>query len=176
MKKLNLITLLVLLLASCSSDENLAPTPEPLTFDENLLLKTWTYDTILFEGVLYAYDHNPDCQKDRFVFRNNEGQEYQYDEVYFTNTYCTGNQSILIWKPVADHIDFYWDKIKIDEYKVIYLTQNHFTFAIDRDMDNDGKKEHLVVTAIPYDIFNSTKITAKKFQNLKTFPIKLHLK
>ncbi|AWK06605.1 hypothetical protein HYN56_21175 [Flavobacterium crocinum] len=167
---------MVILLASCSSDENPTPTPEPLTFDENLLLKTWTYDTILFEGTLYAYNHNPDCQKDRFVFRNNEGQVYQYDEVYFTNTYCTGNQTILTWKPVADHIDFYWDTVKIDEYKIISLTKDHFTFAIDRDMDNDGKKEHLVVTAIPDAAFNSSKITSNKKSNLKTFAIKLPLK
>lgn len=175
MKKLSFLILLVLSSVSCSTDENI-PTAEPLTFDEKLLLKTWTYDTILFDGSLYLYDHNPDCYRDYFTFRNNEGQVYQYDSVYFTNTYCTANQSILIWKPETDHVSIYWETTKVDEYKVISLTEDYFTFAIDRDIDSDGKKEHLVVTAIPYKIFNSSKIKTKKIQNLKTFPRKFQLK
>jgi len=174
MKKLRFLTFLILLSASCSKDENTIV--EPLTFDEKLLLKAWTYNTILLDGTNYLYDHNPDCYRDYFTFRNNEGQVYQYEEIYFTNTYCTANQSFLIWKPIGDHIDIYWNTVKIDEYKVISLTENSFTFTIDRDIDDDGKKEHLIVTAIPYTIFNSSKIKAEMIQNLKMFPVKLSSK
>ncbi|PIF29992.1 hypothetical protein CLU81_0378 [Flavobacterium sp. 9] len=173
MKKLRFLTFIVLLFASCNSNEN-PPIAEPLTFEPSLLLKTWTYDTVLLQGNLYLYDHNPDCFKDYFTYRNNEGQMYQYDEIYFTNTYCSGNQSILTWEPAGDHINFYFGTVIVDEYKVISLTEKLFTFAIDRDIDNDGKKEHLIITAIPYDIFNSSKIKDKKNQKLKTFPVKLN--
>lgn len=165
-----------MLFASCSKDENTTQIPEPLTFDEKLLLKAWTYDTILFEGTHYLYDHNPNCYRDYFTFRNNEGQIYQYDEIYFTNTYCTGNSTNLRWEPVGDHINYYFGTVKVDEYKVISLTEKVFIFAIDRDTDNDGKKEHLIITAIPYDIFNPVEIHGKKVKSLKIFPAKLFLK
>lgn len=174
MKKIIFLTFLVSLFASCDKDKDTTPISEPLTFEENLLLKGWSYDTILWNETLYLYNHNPDCNRDYFGFRNNEGQVYQFEETYFTNNYCTNNTTVLRWEPVSNHINFYFGTPKVDEFEVISLTDNIFTFAIDRDIDDDGKKEHLIITAIPYDPYNSFSIKAKKFRNLKMFPVKLH--
>lgn len=171
-KKLLLFSFLVLVLASCNSDEN--PAPEPLTFEPELLLKGWSYDTILWEGTRYIYDHNPDCNRDFFGFRNNEGQVYQFEEIYYTNTYCTVNQAFLTWEPEGDHINFYMADTKIEEYEIISLTDKLLTYAIDRDINEDGKKEHLIISAIPYDPYQSFGPKSKKIQNLKPFPVKLH--
>ena len=172
MKKIRFLTFLVLLFASCNKDENTRPISEPLTFEPKLLLNGWSYDTILWEETLYLYDHNPDCYRDHFGFRNNEGQVYQFEEIYYTNTYCTTNQAFLTWKPEGNHINFYIETVKIDQYEVISLTDKLFTFAIDRDIDNDGKKEHLIINAIPYNPYGS--FGTKNKQKLKTFPVKLH--
>jgi hypothetical protein len=178
MKKIGFLAFLVLLFASCNKEEN--PIPETLTYDPNLLLKGWSYDTILWNGTLYLYDHNPDCNRDFFGFRNNKGQEYQFEDTYFTNTYCSGNTTILRWEPIGNRVNFYFGIPKVDEFEVISLTDDLFTFAIDRDIDNDGKKEHLIISAIPYDPYNSFrikvyKIKAKTPQKLNLFPVKLHL-
>jgi len=179
MKKIVFLVLVALLLVSCNNDENTTPLPEPLTFEPNMLIKGWSYDTILWNGTLYIYDHNPDCYRDFFGFRNNKGQEYQFEDTYFTNTYCSGNSTILRWEPVGDHVNFYFGTPKVDVYKVISLTDTLFTFAVDRDINDDNKNEHLIITAIPYDPYNSfgiktNKMKAKKTQKLKKFPIKLH--
>jgi hypothetical protein len=180
MKKIGLLALLALLFVSCNKDENTTPIPEPLTFDPNMLVKAWSYDTVLWDGTVYLYDHNPDCYRDFFGFRNNKGQEYQFEETYFTNTYCSGNTTVLRWEPVGNHVNFYFGTPKVDEFEVISLTDNLFTFAIDRDVDNDGKKEHLVITAIPYDPYNSfgikvNKTRPKTHQKQNLFPFKLNL-
>jgi len=179
MKKIGFLALVALLLASCNNDESTTPIPEPLTFEPNMLVKGWSYDTVLMNGTLYLYDHNPDCNRDFFGFRNNKGQEYQFEDTYFTNTYCSGNSTILRWEPVGDHVNFYFGTPKVDVYEVISLTDTLFTFAVDRDIDDDNKKEHLIITAIPYDPYNSfgiktNKMKAKKTQKLKKFPVKLH--
>lgn len=175
MKKITFLTFLVLLFASCNKDENTTPISEPLTFEPNLLLKGWSYDTILWNETRYLYDHNPDCNRDYFGFRNNEGQVYQFEETYFTNSYCSTNTTVLRWEPIGNHINFYFGTTKVDEFQIISLTDNLFTFAIDRDIDKNGKKEHLIITAIPYDPYNSYGVKAKKNQNLKIFPAKLHI-
>jgi hypothetical protein len=171
-KKLLFVSFLILLLASCNSDEN--PAPEPLTFEPELLLRGWTYDTILWNGTLYAYDHNPDCYRDFFGFRNNEGQVYQFEETSYINSNCAISQIDLIWEPVGNHINFYFGKDnKVDTYEIISLTSELLTYALDRDIDEDGKKDHLVVTAIPYDPYSSYGSKTKKIKQLKIFPAKL---
>jgi hypothetical protein len=172
MKKIIFLTFLISLFASCNKDTT--PITVPLTFEENLLLKGWSYDTILWNETLYLYDHNPDCNRDYFGFRNNEGQVYQFEDTYYTNNYCTNNTTVLRWEPIGSHINFYFGTPKVDEFEVISLTENIFTFTIDRDINNDGKKEHLIITAIPYDPYNSFGNKAKKIRNLKMFPVKLH--
>lgn len=179
MKKISCLTFLLLLYISCNKDGNEIPTPEPLTFEPNMLIKGWSYETVLWDGTLYLYDHNPDCKRDFFGFRNNKGQEYQFEDTYFTNTYCSGNTTVLRWEPIGNHINFYFGTPKVDEFEVISLTENLFTFAIDRDINNDKKKEHLIITAIPYDPYNSfgvivNKTKSKKEQKLNLFPVKLH--
>ncbi|SCZ00231.1 hypothetical protein SAMN02927916_0008 [Flavobacterium anhuiense] len=173
MIKFRFLTLLIVFFVSCSKDEN--PTPEPLTFDEKLLIKAWTYDTLEIQGTKYLYDHNPDCHKDYFVYKNNKEQVYQYDESFFKSSICSGTHVSLTWEPKGNHISFYFGTAKVDEYKVISLTQNLFIFTMERDVDNDGKKESVTITAIPYDTFNPIEINGKRIQNLKTFPSKLQL-
>jgi hypothetical protein len=180
MKKIGLLALVALVMASCNKEENTPPIPEPLTFEPNLLVKGWSYETVLWNGTLYLYSHNPDCYRDFFGFRNNKGQEYQFEDTYFTNTYCSGNTTILRWEPVGNHVNFYFGTPKVDVYEVISLTDTLFTFAVDRDIDNDGKKDHLIITAIPYDPYNSfgskaNKMKAKRTQKLNLFPANLHL-
>lgn len=180
MKKTILLFFQIMLFASYNKEENTTPIPEPLTFDPNMLMKGWSYETILWNGTLYLYDHNPDCYRDFFGFRNNKGNEYQFEEMYFINTYCTNNTINLRWEPIGNHINFYFGTPKVDEFEVISLTNNLFTYAIDRDIDNDGKKEHLIITAIPYDPFGSfgnkgAIIKTKTPQKRNLFPVKLHL-
>ncbi len=173
MKNVIILTILSLLFASCSNDENIVD--EPLTFDPNLLLKGWSYDTVLLDGTLFQYGHNQDCNRDYFGFLNRVGQLYQFEETYYTNDYCTSNSTILRWEPVGSRINFYFGTSKVDEFEVISISENHFTFAIDRDLNNDGTKERLIVNAIPYDPYNSFGDEYKSSRNLKVFPVKLHL-
>ncbi|GIZ08929.1 hypothetical protein FUMI01_16560 [Flavobacterium sp. UMI-01] len=161
----------MLLFISCNKDE--IPTAEQQTFDPNLLLRGWSYDTIVWNEQVYEYDHNPDCYKDFFGFRNNETQPYQFEQTYFTSTYCSGRHLNLRWEPIGNHIDFYFGTAKVDKFEVISLTETHFIYAIDRDIDDDGKKEHLTVTAIPYDPYNSFEIKTQKTKKLQLFPKKL---
>lgn len=176
MKKIGLFTFFILIFLSCTKDEKPIPEPEPLTYEPNLLLRGWSYETVLWNGTLYLYDHNPDCYSDFFGFRNNEGQQYQFEETYFTNTYCSGNTTVLRWEPIGNHINFYFGTPKVDEYEVLTLTDKLFTFGFDRDIDKDGKKEHLIVNAIPYDPYHSYGVTKiKNNTKLKLFPVKLHL-
>lgn len=175
--KIGLMALMALLVTSCDKDEA-TPVPEPLTFDPNMLVKGWSYDTVLWDEKLYLYDHNPDCNRDFFGFRNNKGQEYQFEDTYFTNTYCSGNTTVLRWEPVGNHVNFYFGTPLVDKFEVISLTENLFSFAVDRDIDNDGKNERLVITAIPYDPYHSfgvqtNRIKAKKLEKMNLFPVKL---
>lgn len=171
------MALMALLLTSCDKDEA-TPVPEPLTFDPNMLVKGWSYDTVLWNEKLYLYDHNPDCNRDFFGFRNNKGQEYQFEDTYYTNTYCSVNTIVLRWEPVGNHVNFYFGIPLVDKFEVISLTENLFSFAVDRDIDNDGKNERLVITAIPYDPYHSfgiqtNKIKAHKLQKMNLFPARL---
>jgi len=175
MKKISFLLVLGLLFNYCTKEEDPIPVVEPLTYDATKLLKGWSYDTILWDGTVYLYDHNPNCYRDYFGFRNNVGQLYQFEETYFTNTYCTTNSTVMQWEPVGNHINFYFGPTKVDEYEVISLTNDLFTFAIERDINSDTIKEHLIITAIPYDPFHSYSNKTKPTKNTKLFPYKLHL-
>ncbi len=154
-KKLFLVSLFVMI-ASCNNDDS--STKKALTFEPNLLLRGWSYETILVDETLYLYEHNFDCYRDYFGFRNNVGQLYQYEETFFTNDYCTNNTTGLRWEPVGNYINFYFGEPKVDTYEVISLNNEQFIYAIDRDLNNDGIKERLIVTAIPYDPYDSFEI------------------
>ena len=169
-KYLSLLSCFLILISCTPSDKSSLTFTDslvPPTYDVDKLLNGWSYDTVTYNGTTYLYDHNENCNRDFFGFRNNEGQRYQYEEFYFTNTYCTTNQTVLRWEPNGNHLNLYFGVPLVASYEVLSLTDTAFIFARDIDVTNDGVNEHVIITTIPYDPYNSFGPVAGKLKLLQ---------
>ena len=150
MKKIIAIVFALLIL-SCSSDteENNDPIQNP-TFSVALLLKRWSFDKVIYNGVTFNYAHQPNCMKDEFTFANQEGQIRQYNELVFVNDICSTNGLNLEWKIKNDIISFYFGTQFVIDFKVISLTETKLIYSYYVDVNNDGVKDFITMEAIPY--------------------------
>ncbi len=125
------MALMALLVTSCDKDEA-TPVPKPLTFDRNMFgQKGWSViDTVLWGRKNFIFMTIIQIATGIFlVYRNNKGQEYQFEDTYFTNTYCSGNTTVLRWEPVCNHVNFYFRTPFVDKFEVISLTENLFLLS-----------------------------------------------
>ena len=153
MKKLFFLPILFLLFSCSPDDKEEKPISNP-TFDVDLLLKGWRYDTIKIDGILYNYQHNSFCYQDHFGFLNRPGQERMFVETTFTNDYCTNNSINMEWKIKKDKIYLYFGKPLVLTYKVVLLSENQFVFSFETDIDQDGTIDNVEISSTPYDPYD----------------------
>ena len=114
-----IICLFVLILFSCSNDDDKIENPiDNPSFSVDLLINRWKYDQVNINGQQYLYGHQPNCQKDEFTFANNQGQIRQYSELTFVNDICSTNSTIMEWKIKNDIISLYFGIEKVIDFKV----------------------------------------------------------
>ncbi|MFN7045238.1 MAG: lipocalin family protein [Flavobacterium sp.] len=147
-----IICLFVLILFSCSNDDDKIENPiDNPSFSVDLLINRWKYDQVNINGQQYLYGHQPNCQKDEFTFANNEGQIRQYSDLIFINDICSSSSTVMEWKIKEDKISLYFGTQKIIDYKVISLTSNSFVYSYVYDVDNDNIDDNIIIFAVPYE-------------------------
>ena len=147
-----IICLFVLILFSCSNDDDKIENPiDNPSFSLDLLINRWKYDQVNINGQQYLYGHQPNCQKDEFTFANNEGQIRQYSDLIFINDICSSSSTVMEWKIKEDKISLYFGTQKIIDYKVISLTSNSFVYSYVYDVDNDNIDDNIIIFAVPYE-------------------------
>ena len=154
MKKVVLCVFAILVL-SCSSDDDTAIVEDQNvvhpSFDVDKLIGAWVYKSIKVNGETFPYEHNPNCQKDVFGFYNQEGKYFDYEELTHVDENCATSGISLKWKVKKDIISLYFGEQLALSYQVLSVTNTRFVVLVSEDIDNDGKEDHIEITALRED-------------------------
>src|SRR5690606_34834531 len=132
---------------SCSSDDVDEDIIEPL-FSDDEVIGSWAYDTYTINGDTYAYPHREGCFKDVFIFRNNEGQEHQYEEKIHAYSNCGVSSTNLEWKIEGENLNLYYGEQLVITYEILSITKYTFTVLFITDFDEDGTEDEVEIKAI----------------------------
>ncbi|HEA28616.1 MAG TPA: hypothetical protein ENH91_01240 [Leeuwenhoekiella sp.] len=152
MKKLFFL-LMFILLTSCSKDDDEQDILPVEPFLDNQVLGGWAYDTFTINGQTLGYPHIEACDKDFFIFRNNEGQDHQYEERISSNSNCAITQTFLRWEIKGKMLNLYFGDPLIISYEILSITKNTFTVLLKTDFDEDGMEDEVEIKAVRYDPF-----------------------
>jgi hypothetical protein len=143
-----LLTVILFLAASCKKD-NANKDEETQVYPDNAVIGQWIYDQVKVNGVLSPYQHHPNCGKDRFYFRNQEGQDHDYEEVIYMRqyTYCAIQQTIMKWKIKGNDLILTFGTQSFT-YKILRLTYDYFDVSIKVDYNGDGKLDDVEIYAV----------------------------
>lgn len=79
MKKI-IIAILTLVILSCSKSDDSQSDPREAYFLE-AIIGLWSYDTVKLNDELFLYQHTEGCERDLFQFYNEEGKEFDFEEL-----------------------------------------------------------------------------------------------
>lgn len=142
----------ILLFVACSKEDNEDVLEEPFFSIENLV-GGWAYDSIELEGETYLYPHREECYKDFIQFRHNEGQWYQFTETIFLDENCANESTNMEWQLKGKTLNLFFGEDLVISYEIITLTRNSLILLYRVDVDGDGKKEELLISTIPYNLY-----------------------
>ena len=144
-------------LAACSSNEEEVDPRE--AFYREAIIGSWAINTIEFDDQIFVYDHTEGCEKDLFQFYNEEGKEFEFEELVVLNcpncAECAISQSILRWELIGNKINFYFGEQYILQYEIVSVTDTTFSYRLRLDVDNDGELDEITVNADYYDPYNN---------------------
>ena len=152
MKKVFYLVLMIFIFFACSSDEDDNAT-ESIYLTK--IIGSWAYDTVKIDGVTYQYQHIENCEKDIFQFYNQEGKEFDFEELIILDcpncAECATSGTNLKWELNDDVIKLYFGETLVLEYLILSVTNDSFTYQVYADTDNDGVEEEYEITGIRYD-------------------------
>lgn len=143
------LLLFLLLCTSCTAEEEI----KLPVFSIESFMGSWAYDTLTIDGETGYYPHRDACYKDHFQFYHEEGKWNQYYETTYINDDCANTGTYLDWSINGDKLSLYFGEQFVGSYKILSVTKNTLTLLYNVDVDNDGKKEDVIINAIYYDPF-----------------------
>ncbi len=150
MKNLIRLIFLFILCNSCTADEEIRLPHFPI----ESFIGSWAYHTVTIDGETGYYPHRESCHKDHFQINHKEGQWNQYLETTYLNDDCANSGIYLDWKINGDILSLYFGEQLVVTYKILSVTRNTFSMLYKVDVDEDGKKEDVIINAIWYDPFD----------------------
>lgn len=136
-----LLLLWLLFLISCKKDN------VNELYTEDQLIGKWIYNELKINGVLYNYQHQPGCKKDRFYFMNRPGQDHDYTELIYLNSNCASSGTNMDWKLLGENLFLNFGS-QIFRYKILKLNATNLDLSIQIDYDKDGKADNIEIYAI----------------------------
>lgn len=135
MKKLLSLTLTLLVLACSKSEDGATETGNIVNpaFDVDLMLGTWVYDTVTINGSTTGYGHNTNCQPDYFVFYNEEGKAFEYEEIIHQDSNCSISQTYLTWRVRGSELSLYFGETFLITYEVLALSATEFVVSAENE-------------------------------------------
>ena len=133
----------IILSFSCKKEK----VDEKEIYFENQLIGKWIYNELKINGILYSYQHNPNCQKDRFYFVNRTFQDHDYTEVLYLYTHCASSITGMDWKLQGRNLILNFGN-QLFNYKILRLDHTNLDVSISIDYDRDGKVDDVEIYAI----------------------------
>ncbi|QNM85391.1 hypothetical protein H9W90_14565 [Polaribacter pectinis] len=163
MKRLLLSTFILLIIISCSKNEELEGEPEIIdpreSYFAEAIIGSWSINTVKVDGQIFLYPHTDSCKKDFFQFYNEQGKEFDFEETIVLNcdncAPCATSTTNLRWELSGAIIKFYFGEQYVTKYKLIDVTETEFTYQLEIDYDNDGDLDVLEISAEYYDPYGN---------------------
>lgn len=152
------VLIFIIVFASCSNNENVEPDLRETYFKE-AIIGSWSINTVTVDGQTFLYEHTDGCEKDLFQFYNQEGKEFDFEELVVLNCNncapCATSGTNLKWELNGDIINFYFGEQFVLEYKIIEISDTKFTYILEVDYNEDGVLDELEISAERYDPYGN---------------------
>ena len=146
-------------LFGCSSDDDGSDEVEGALEQYYLqaIIGSWSYDTVTINGEQFVYEHSQGCERDLFQFYNEEGKEFEFEELAIIPCSncapCASTQTGLEWELENDRVDLYFGEDLVVSLKLLEVTEEFLSYQRQFDINGDGEQDSVIITATYYDPF-----------------------
>lgn len=151
-----LFYLLISILVACSGNSEEEDRLE--AYYKQAIIGSWAINTLSVDGELFTYQHTDGCEKDLFQFYNQEGKEFEFEEIVVLNcpncAPCAVSQTLLNWELIGNKIILYFGEQFVLQYEIISVDETNFSYKFQFDIDNDSEIEEVIINAEYYDPYD----------------------